>query len=167
MHAALIYKKKRFWRAFFIHSKTRAYCIHWYVKYFGKNATENLPKSATKENINVFTDFIVSAKDKQGRGINDPFFDRESIDFSIFTRAVDDVPFRTGGRVGFKAGSKCINRAIAKLKSGNLTSAEKKIVDALGDGLGKGGGMPKKGWTMKSLVKGPGFLFTPYGKNEK
>jgi hypothetical protein len=64
-----------------------------------------------------------------------------------------------GGRVGFKVGSgKCITRAVAKLKSGNLTAAEKKIVDALGDGLGKGGGMPKKGWTMKSLVKGEGYF---------
>ena len=78
--------------------------INLMVKYFGKNATENLPKSATKENINVFTDFIVKARDRRGRGIDDPFFDRETIDFSTFTRAVDDVPFRTGGRVGFRLG---------------------------------------------------------------
>ena len=70
--------------------------INLMVKYFGKNATENLPKNATKENIDKFTDFIISARDSQGRGIKDPFFDRESIDFSGF---VDDIPFATGGRV--------------------------------------------------------------------
>ena len=47
------------------------------VKYFGKNAAENLPKNATKENIDKFTDFLMNAKDSRGRGINDPFFDRE------------------------------------------------------------------------------------------
>jgi hypothetical protein len=78
--------------------------INLFVKYFGKNAAENLPKNATKENIDVFTDFIVNARDARGRGINDPFFDRESIDFSAFTRSVDEYvpPFKTGGRVGFK-----------------------------------------------------------------
>ena len=69
-----------------------------------KNATENLPKNATKENIDKFTDFIMAAKDKRGRGIDDPWFDRESIDFSTFTQAVDDIPFKTGGRVGFRLG---------------------------------------------------------------
>ena len=70
--------------------------INLMVKYFGKNATENLPKNATKENIDKFTDFIISARDSQGRRINDPFFERESIDFSGFG---DDLPFATGGRV--------------------------------------------------------------------
>ena len=70
--------------------------INLMVKYFGKNATENLPKNATKENIDKFTDFIIEARDSQGRGIKDPFFDRESIDFSGFG---DDLPFATGGRV--------------------------------------------------------------------
>ena len=81
--------------------------INLMVKYFGKNATENLPKNATKENIDAFTDFIMAAKDSRGRGINDPFFDREAIDFSEFTRSVDDYvpPFAVGGRVGFKYGS--------------------------------------------------------------
>ena len=60
-----------------------------------------------------------------------------------------------GGRVGFKNGSACITKAIAKLKSGNLTSAEKKIVDAMGDGLKKGG-MPKKFWT--TALKGEGYF---------
>ena len=61
-----------------------------------------------------------------------------------------------GGRVGFKGGSgKCINRAITKLKSGKLNSAEKKIVDAMGDGLKKGG-MPKKFWT--TALKGEGYF---------
>ena len=75
--------------------------INLMVKYFGKNATENLPKNATKENIDVFTDFIMAAKDSRGRGINDPFFEREAIDFSEFTRSIGDYvpPFAVGGRV--------------------------------------------------------------------
>ena len=56
-----------------------------------------------------------------------------------------------GGRVGFSVGSgKCINRAIAKLKSGNLTTVEKKLMSGLGDDLTKiagKGGVPKKFWT--------------------
>ena len=61
-----------------------------------------------------------------------------------------------GGRVGLAVGSgKCITKAIAKLKSGNLTSAEKKIVDAMGDGL-KASGMPKKFWT--TALKGEGYF---------
>ena len=63
-----------------------------------------------------------------------------------------------GGRVGFKVGSgSCLTRAAKKLRSGDLTVAEKKIVDGLGDGLKKGG-MPKKFWTMKNLVKGEGYF---------
>jgi len=79
--------------------------INLFVKYFGKNAAENLPKNATKENINAFTDFIMKSKDSRGRGIDDPFFDRESIDFSTLTGIVDDIPpFEAGGRVGFRLG---------------------------------------------------------------
>ena len=79
--------------------------INLFVKYFGKNAAENLPKNATKENMEKFTDFIVAAKDRRGRGIDDPFFDRESIDFSTLTGIVDDIPpFASGGRVGLKMG---------------------------------------------------------------
>ena len=75
------------------------------VKYFGKTATENLPKNATKENMEKFTDFIVAAKDRRGRGIDDPFFDRESIDFSTLTGIVDDLPpFAMGGRVNKASG---------------------------------------------------------------
>ena len=66
-----------------------------------------------------------------------------------------DCGLYAGGRVGFKAGSKCINRALAKLKSGKLNSAEKKIVDAMGDGL-KASGMPKKFWT--TALKGEGYF---------
>jgi len=114
--------------------------INLMVKYFGKNATENLPKSATKENINAFTDFIVSAKDKQGRGINDPFFDRETIDFSIFTRAVDDIPFRTGGRVGFKYGSRTIAKGALAFLNKNKKNAEYmfKASDNVSPGYAKG-----------------------------
>ena len=98
--------------------------INLMVKYFGKNATENLPKSATKENINAFTDFIIKAKDTRGRGIDDPFFDRETIDFSTFTRAGDDIPFKKGGRVGFKYGSRVgIKKALAILNK-NKKNAE-------------------------------------------
>jgi hypothetical protein len=61
-----------------------------------------------------------------------------------------------GGRVGFKVGSgQCITKAVAKLKSGNLSAAEKKIVDAMGDGLKKGG-VPKKFWT--TALKGEGYF---------
>ena len=70
--------------------------INLMVKYFGKNAAESLPKEATKENITRFTDFIMAAKDRRGRGIRDPFFDRESIEFTELA---------SGGRVGFKWGS--------------------------------------------------------------
>ena len=85
--------------------------INLMVKYFGKNAAENLPKTSTKENIDAFTDFIMNARDARGRGINDPFFDRESINFSEFTvdrpygLGTDDIPFASGGRAGFKWGS--------------------------------------------------------------
>ena len=80
--------------------------INLMVKYFGKNAAENLPKNATKENIDAFTDFIMASKDSRGRGINDPFFDREAIDFSEFTRSVDEFvpPFAMGGRVNKASG---------------------------------------------------------------
>jgi len=70
------------------------------VKYFGVNVTTNLPKNATRKNIDKFTDFVIEAKDSQGRGIKDPFFDREDIDFSEFAGYLDDLPpFATGGRV--------------------------------------------------------------------
>ena len=64
-----------------------------------------------------------------------------------------------GGRVGFANGSKCINRAIDKLKSGKLNSAEKKIVSGMGDDLAKlggKGGMPKSFWTK--ALKGEGYF---------
>jgi hypothetical protein len=65
-----------------------------------------------------------------------------------------------GGRVGFSVGSgKCINRAIAKLKSGNLTTVEKKLMSGLGDDLTKiagKGGMPKGFWT--TALKGEGYF---------
>ena len=64
-----------------------------------------------------------------------------------------------GGRVGFANGSKCIRRAIDKLKSGKLNSAEKKIVSGMGDDLAKlggKGGMPKGFWT--TALKGEGYF---------
>jgi hypothetical protein len=94
------------------------------VKYFGKNVTENLPKNATKENIDVFTDFILNAKDARGRGINDPFFDRESIDFSVIKGFSEDVPFKTGGRVGFKYGSRTIAKGALAFLNKNKKNAE-------------------------------------------
>jgi len=106
--------------------------INLFVKYFGKNATENLPKNATKENIDAFTDFIVNAKDSRGRGINDPFFDREAIDFSEFTvnrpygLGTDDIPFASGGRAGFKWGSGLSKTLLRKIN-------KKVIKDAVDD----------------------------------
>ena len=70
-----------------------------------------------------------------------------------------DCGMYAGGRVGFKAGSRCINKALAKLKSGKLNASEKKIVDAMGDGLkkiGGKGGMPKGFWT--TALKGEGYF---------
>ena len=64
-----------------------------------------------------------------------------------------------GSRVGFANGSKCIRRAIDKLKSGKLNSAEKKIVSGMGDDLAKlggKGGLPKKFWT--TALKGEGYF---------
>tara|TARA_R100001594_G_scaffold44003_1_gene76240 strand:+ start:3882 stop:5786 length:1905 start_codon:yes stop_codon:yes gene_type:complete len=101
--------------------------INLFVKYFGKNAAENLPKTATKENINIFTDFIVNARDRRGRGIDDPFFDRETIDFSALKGIVDDLPpFKTGGRVGFKWGSGLSKTLLRKIN-------KKMIKDAVDD----------------------------------
>jgi len=101
--------------------------INLMAKYFGKNATESLPKNATKENIDKFTDFIMAARDSRGRGINDPFFDRESIDFSKLTGIVDDLPpFKTGGRVGFKWGSGLSKALLRKIN-------KKVIKDAVDD----------------------------------
>ena len=116
--------------------------INLMVKYFGKKATENLPKNATKENIDSFTDFIMAAKDSRGRGINDPFFDREAIDFSQFVRSVDEYvpPFESGGRVdkesgglaeilqvprtGFKYGSRTIAKGALAFLNKNKKNAE-------------------------------------------
>ena len=89
--------------------------INLMAKYFGKNATENLPKNATKENINKFTDFILNARDKRGRSIDDPFFDRELIDFRTFEGFADELPpFKTGGRVGFKYGTRGLMKLVNK-----------------------------------------------------
>ena len=116
--------------------------INLFVKYFGKNATENLPKNATKENIDAFTDFIINAKDSRGRGINDPFFDREAIDFSQFTRSVDEYvpPFATGGRVGFKYGSRTIAKGALAFLNKNKKNAEYmfKASDNVSPGYAKG-----------------------------
>ena len=67
----------------------------------------------------------MAAKDSRGRGINDPFFEREAIDFSEFVRSVDEYvpPFATGGRVGFKYGSRTIAKgALAFLKKNKKNS---------------------------------------------
>ena len=101
--------------------------INLFVKYFGTNAAEKLPKNATKENIDVFTDFIMAARDKRGRGIDDPFFDRETIDFSRLEGIVDDLPpFKTGGRVGFKWGSGLSKALLRKIN-------KKMVKDAVDD----------------------------------
>ena len=101
--------------------------INLFVKYFGKEAAENLPKTSTKENIDIFTDFIMNSRDSRGRTINDPFFDRESIDFSKLTGIVDDLPpFKTGGRVGFKWGSGLSKTLLRKIN-------KKMVKDAVDD----------------------------------
>jgi len=116
--------------------------INLMVKYFGKNATENLPKNATKENIDAFTDFILAARDSRGRGINDPFFERESIDFSEFARSVDEYvpPFAVGGRVGFKYGSRTIAKGALAILNKNKKNAEYmfKASDNVSPGYTKG-----------------------------
>ena len=111
--------------------------INLMVKYFGKNVTENLPKDATKDSIGKFTEFLMRAKDSRGRGINDPFFDRETIEF---TGALDDIPFRTGGRVGFKYGSRTIAKgALAFLKKNKKNSEYMfKASDNVSPGYAKG-----------------------------
>ena len=114
--------------------------INLMAKYFGKNVTENLPKEATKENITKFTDFIMKAKDSQGRGINDPFFDRESINFSEFSGFIDDIPFASGGRAGFKYGSRAIGKGVLAILNKNKKNAEYmfKASDNVSPGYAKG-----------------------------
>jgi len=89
--------------------------INLMVKYFGKNVTENLPKESTKESITKFTEFLMKAKDSRGRGINDPFFDRETIEFSEFA---------SGGRVAFKYGSRAIIKNALAVLNKNKKNAE-------------------------------------------
>ncbi len=101
--------------------------INLMAKYFGKKVTENLPKNATKENIDKFTDFIINARDARGRSIDDPFFDPETIDFSEFAGFIDDTPlFKTGGRVGFRWGSGLSKALLRKIN-------KKMIKDAVDD----------------------------------
>ena len=105
--------------------------INLFVKYFGKNVTENLPKEPTKENITKFTDFIMAAKDSRGRGIRDPFFDRESIEFTEFA---------SGGRAGFKYGSRAIGKGVLAILNRNKKNAEYmfKASDNVSPGYAKG-----------------------------
>ena len=105
--------------------------INLFVKYFGKNVTENLPKEPTKENITRFTDFIMAAKDSRGRGIRDPFFDRESIEFTEFA---------SGGRAGFKYGSRAIGKGVLAILNRNKKNAEYmfKASDNVSPGYTKG-----------------------------
>ncbi len=101
------------------------------VKYFGKNVTENLPKESTKESITKFTEFLTKAKDSQGRGINDPFFDRETIEFSEFA---------SGGRAGFKFGSRAVGKGVLAILNRNKKNAEYmfKASDNVSPGYAKG-----------------------------
>jgi hypothetical protein len=105
--------------------------INLMVKYFGKNATENLPKEATKEGTTKFTEFLMKAKDSQGRGINDPFFDRETIEFSEFA---------SGGRAGFKFGSRAVGKGVLAILNRNKKNAEYmfKASDNVSPGYAKG-----------------------------
>ena len=89
--------------------------INLMVKYFGKDVTSNLPKDPTKEKITRFTDFIMNTRDSRGRGIDDPFFDRETIDFTEFA---------SGGRAGFKYGSRAIAKGALAILNRNKKNAE-------------------------------------------
>ncbi len=102
--------------------------INLFAKYFGKTATEHLPKNATKENIDKYVQFLINAKDRRGRTIDDPFFDRDSIDFREFDISISDdiLPFETGGRVGFKWGSGLSKSLLRKIN-------KKVIKDAVDD----------------------------------
>jgi len=105
--------------------------INLMVKYFGKNVTENLPKDATKESITKFTEFLMKAKDSHGRGIRDPFFDRETIEFTEFA---------SGGRAGFKYGSRAIAKGALAILNRNKKNAEYmfKASDNVSPGYAKG-----------------------------
>ena len=56
----------------------------------------------------------MKATDSRGRGIKDPFFDRETIVMPNFLGSVDDIPFKTGGRVGFKYGTRGLMKLVNK-----------------------------------------------------
>jgi len=131
--------------------------INLMAKYFGKNVTQNLPKNPTKDNIDKFTDFIVNVRDSRGRGIDDPFFDRETIDFSKFAGYINEgafPKFESGGRVdegglgeilqvprtGFKYGSRTIAKGALAFLNKNKKNAEYmfKASDNVSPGYTKG-----------------------------
>ena len=143
--------------------------INLFVKYFGKNAAENLPKNATKENIDKFTDFIMASKDSRGRGIDDPFYDRESIDFSTLTGIVDDLPpFASGGRVGFKFGSRSFKSALAILNK-NKKNAEymSKASDNVSPGYAGGDTKYNAELLAEQLAEDAGVIYDDLGSLER
>jgi len=94
--------------------------IAMFAKYFGNATTKQLPSQTTPEVIEEFATQVMQRKDRLGRGINDPFFRREDIDFAGGGLAeILQVP-----RTGFKYGSRTIAKgALAFLKK-NKKNAE-------------------------------------------
>jgi len=56
--------------------------IAMFAKYFGNASTKQLPSVTAPEVIEEFAIQVIRKKDRLGRGINDPFFRREDIDFA-------------------------------------------------------------------------------------
>ena len=56
--------------------------IAMFAKYFGTSTTRQLPSVTAPEVIEEFATQVIRRKDRLGRGINDPFFRREDLDFA-------------------------------------------------------------------------------------
>ena len=56
--------------------------IAMFAKYFGNSTTRQLPSVTAPEVIEEFATQVIRRKDRLGRGINDPFFRREDLDFA-------------------------------------------------------------------------------------
>ena len=52
------------------------------AKYFGPAVAKNIPSPGTPKVIEEFITKIIRLKDRQGRGVEDPFFSRTEIDFA-------------------------------------------------------------------------------------
>jgi len=56
--------------------------IALFAKYFGNASARQIPSAGTPEVIEEFATQVIRRKDRLGRGINDPFFRPEEIDFA-------------------------------------------------------------------------------------